>query len=58
MRPASSFSNKISDKYDDRPKRRGPQVGGGIRGWRLNQQNAFLTPALSLSFSPSKSSYI
>ena len=25
---ASAFSNKISDKYDDRPKRRGPQVSG------------------------------
>ena len=25
---AEAFSNKISDKYDDRPKRRGPQVSG------------------------------
>ena len=24
--PASAFANKISDKYDDRPKRKGPQV--------------------------------
>lgn len=24
--PATAFSNKISDKYDDRPKRKGPQV--------------------------------
>ena len=24
----SAFPNKISDKYDDRPKRKGPQVGG------------------------------
>jgi hypothetical protein len=32
-RPANSFSNKISDKYDDRPKRKGPQVGicGGLK---------------------------
>jgi len=24
--PVNAFANKISDKYDDRPKRRGPQV--------------------------------
>jgi hypothetical protein len=24
--PALAFANKISNKYDDRPKRRGPQV--------------------------------
>ena len=30
---AKAFPNKISDKYDDRPKRRGPQV----RGQRPNE---------------------
>lgn len=32
--PACAFENKISDKYDDRPKRRGPQpkdLGIGVR---------------------------
>jgi hypothetical protein len=28
--PSSAFENKVSDKYDDRPKRRGPQVTEGM----------------------------
>jgi hypothetical protein len=28
--PSGAFENKISDKYDDLPKRRGPQVSEGM----------------------------
>jgi hypothetical protein len=28
--PSNAFENKISDKYDDVPKRRGPQVSEGM----------------------------
>ena len=43
--PANAFANKISNKYDDRPKRRGPQV-------RINpSRNVMLTLSLCLFLS-------
>ena len=33
VEPANAFANKISTKYDDRPKRKGPQVSYQKKNW-------------------------
>ena len=39
---ALAFSNKISNKYDDKPKRKGPQVRN-----RIKDPTAFVSPILT-----------
>ena len=56
--PANAFDNKISNKYDDRPKRRGPQVFSLLRHAALvSSRKLFLRHRSPLLYSPKISEF-